>query len=292
MQRPKTCFVSSPYGADTTPLTAELEERGIEVVDGRSVSVSGSIRQTLAEQVARADFCLAVLPNQPSPNAFIEIGLALGLAKPLALLVDRDVQLPSDLSGLTYIRAPLSNRPAIALYLDAFLAHYQSPKASRIAKGAANRLSKADYDATTLQISAARGQALEGAVREMFGRAGYVVAPPLSSTDKAADFAVWFDDLQASLGNPVLVEVKGGQPTAEALAKAEDKLRTALQERAGRLGLLVYRSPDSRELSANPSWPLIIRISTLRLAEALHDGSLGREILDLRNSIAHGVGSK
>lgn len=102
---------------------------------------------------------------------------------------------------------------------------------------------------------------------------------------------MWIDELQTLFGNPVVVEIKS-QNAPAGMPEAEHQLRSVLTSRRARLGLLIYRSPDALQLYADPLLPLVVRLSTAKLAGALRDGSLAADIRALRNALAHGAGIK
>lgn len=85
-----------------------LKQSGINVyaVETTSFPIKG---KQLADDIKRAirtsDYVFVLLSKDSikSPNVLIELGMAQALSKPIMLLVDPHVQLPSDIGDLPYI---------------------------------------------------------------------------------------------------------------------------------------------------------------------------------------------
>ena len=67
-----------------------------------------------------------------------------------------------------------------------------------------------------------------------------MVKQQLGSPASGVDMALWLDEVESSLGNPLLVEVKLGRLTESKIAQAEDQLRSYIVKTHARAGLLVY----------------------------------------------------
>ena len=293
MRTQKTCFLAAPFGASTDVLVKELQRQGFRVRDGRTLALPGtSVLEEIRAAVRAADLMCAVLPSRPSPNAYLEIGLAVGLAKPVALFAEIGAELPSDLAGLTYCRAGLQDGPELARFLSVFLKHYPKkarPISSRPRRSAA-KLGEAQAARARNLLGAAHGLELEKLISDLLSEVGYVVSQPYGERKGAVDFAVWIDALQATIGNPVPVEVKANISTPIALREAETQLRKHLERVGTKLGLLVYAPHGEIPFpAASPGFPIVVRLSGARLIDLLEEGSFESEILRVRNQVAHGT---
>lgn len=289
----KDCFVAAPFGAVIDVLVQELERRGFRVRDGRTLALSGrSVLESVRTAVNDADLICAVLPARPSPNAYLEIGLAVGLSKPIALFAEIGTDLPSDLAGLTYSRAALQDSLEIGRFLDVFLKHHpkQPRRSASRPKQIVSKLSRSVAVQARDALAASRGATVEQVFRDLFSEVGYVVSEPYGERKESVDFAVWIDGLQGAVGNPIPVEVKANVSSLAALDAAEAQLRRHLEQVGTKLGILIYTSQSGREFPAvSSAWPLVLRLTGTRAIDSLATGSFESEILKMRNRVAHGL---
>ena len=120
----KSCFISAPFGADTSILREILDEKGIGWHDQTDVRAGGSWLDALDTAMTRSDFVCVVLPTERHrENVLFELVIAWARRKPVLAFLGSSLSLPSDIVGLTYFRVDSTNREAVRSVLDAFLAH-------------------------------------------------------------------------------------------------------------------------------------------------------------------------
>lgn len=292
----KTCFISAPAGADTSVLRTALDELSIRWFDVVSTRPGHSLRDTLELAIARSDFVCAVIPaNCELQNTFFELGIALGKGRPLLLFVEKGVILPSTIQELQYALVESWAPEAIKLHLRAFLEHARLiPSSTRPrlkglkkidSRQALRELKSFEADAGVNY----RGTAFENFVSNLFAKSGAIVSlhPP---DDRGTDLALWIDELEPVISNPLLVETKWGQINIGNLMAAETQLRSYLGKAPARVGLVVYY--DILKRSYPPvvaEWPLVIRLSIEELIQLLAEGQFVSRIREWRNQVAHGV---
>jgi len=296
----RTCFISAPAKVDTTPLRQELEARGIRWFDvATSLPVGSSVLDTVRSGIAEADFLCGVIPDGPvNPNVLFELGLAVGRDRPALVFVDPRVDVPSDLGGIAVARATLKDTEALRFHLDMFLGHAQ-PRANgrnhtvirsmRSTSPAARAWLDAAWDELRSASEPPDEIEIVRFLKELFERFGAVAsgAPSTSASFRRADLAVWIDDLESIVGNPLLVELVG---RPERVAETEDRFRRLLAESRAILGLLVYWG--DRVLldgSSSNAMPLVIRYSVEELVEQVRAGSFVPSLLERRNKAFHAV---
>lgn len=265
-----------------------LDKKGIRWHDQTKVRAGGSWLDAVDTAMIRSDFVCAVLPTERHyENIMFELGIAYARRKPILAFLGSSVPLPSDIVGLIYFRADSVNREAVRSALDAFLAHARpTPSVKPLVKASKRKSKSMPY---TLPLPSATAQEFEQRTAELLRSAGFIVSEPSESRDQGADFAVWIDELQNSLGNPVLVQVKVGEFSGARLEEAASQLRHYVAKTHGRCGLLVYWDRQSREFPAvSVDWPLIFRFSGHTLARLASQGLLAQQLVRLRNDAAHG----
>jgi len=125
----------------------------------------------------------------------------------------------------------------------------------------------------TLPPASATAREFEQRTADFLREAAFILSEPSESRDQGADFAVWIDEVQHSLGNPLLVEVKAGDLSGPRLEEATSQLRHYVAKTHGRCGLVVYWDRQSRDFPAvrrlapclSPEWP---HLSSARVSRA------------------------
>src|SRR5215475_4622209 len=114
----KTCFISSAAGTDLHILIAALEEHGYAVVVPTHLAAGQRWLDVLTERLKTVDLVVGVFSREPIANPVFEIGYALGMGKPVLLIVSPTAEdLPFGLASLPVVRADPTDREAIEFAL-------------------------------------------------------------------------------------------------------------------------------------------------------------------------------
>ena len=292
----KTCFISAPFNVDIAPLRNLLQERVLQVHDALSApSGTGTISSSIAAVIRDSDFICAVLTPESRDNISFEIGFAAGCRKPIFLVVDENVEIPVLLQDIFYLRASPSQVDTIEFNLDNFLEH--AGKTTRRAHRTIREplISQPDPRLDKMESlwefsPSERAQKLESLIADLFRESGAVVSHETRLGDVGVDMAVWLNDIESSLGNPVLVEIKVGKISEGQLKVAEAKLREYLNRTNARVGVVIYLDQDGRRFSSSPNrFPLIIRLDARDAAGLLSENGFSRVLISERNKVAHGA---
>jgi len=260
-----------------------LETNRITWSDQTTLDLGTSWLEKLDSVLQKSDFICAVLPETHHGNILFELGIAFGKGKPILVFVGPSARVPTDLTALTYIRANPTDSDVINASLVTFLKHAKRSRRSQIQprKTSAKPL---DHWAPSHF-----GYELEQRTASLLQEAGFIVSSPTVAQNKGADFAVWADELQSTLGNPLLVEVKGGSLTAKRIEEAAAQLQRYTESVQGRCALLIYWDEHQREFPiVSKGWPLIIQISGSELTRLVRENQLSGELLRRRNAAVHG----
>jgi hypothetical protein len=113
-------FISAPAGIELGPLLAGLQRRGgAPYVLSDVAPLGANILQSVQQAIATADRVLVVLAGEAaSLNSVFEAGMAAALGKPLVIVADPQVRVPSDLAGFLTVRARPDDLDAIDFALD------------------------------------------------------------------------------------------------------------------------------------------------------------------------------
>ncbi|MHB0773767.1 hypothetical protein ACYCVF_35420 [Bradyrhizobium sp. 1.29L] len=281
----KTCFISAPFGTDTAPLRAALEQRNVQWRDQTNIALGTSWIELLEDEMSRADFICSVIPEDANPNVMFELGLAIGRNKPVLALVKSAAGLPLD--ALTYFVLP-PDAEALGRALDTFLSH-SKPISKRPRKAVVPKSSPGVANkAPTTRI----GHTAELQAAELLRQAGYIVSDEMGPMDKGVDLAVWIDELEPVIGGPLLVQVKSGQPSMNRVLQAKEELREYVIKTNGKVGLIVWWGvsavPEPPSPPGRHRWPLIVVLPGEKLTRLVESGGLTSELTRLRNAAVHG----
>jgi hypothetical protein len=248
----RKAFLSAPPTVDTSVLRRAMEERGIVPFELDEVAAGGrSIPELLEDCLKRADFVVAVVGGgKAADNVLFELGFATALKKRILAIVSPDADLP--LSGILSLRTRPDNQEAVEFGLDQIL---KAPEPRRHPRRKGIQKTKplgalADklLDRIRNSKEALRGQDLEELVRELIQGSGidssYYASEGKVPTAAGADIAVWSDDFEPWLGNPLLIELESNPRSQSELNSAIGELAKTLDNTHTEWGLLIYQGAD------------------------------------------------
>lgn len=290
--RIRTCFITAPSGTNLDLLTAALQRRDIRVVGPEAISVGTAWKTEISNFLNSADLIIGVLTRERRSNwVLFELGQAWGQGKTVLLFAPpNSAHVPSNLRRFLTVRANLSNREAVEFALDQILAA-PAPKltTSRPAKEKSPLGESADHylQGSVPMLASVNALELESLVANALREAGVDVLARSQAQGRGADLAIWSDELQPFVGNPLLVEIKTKLTTSEAAMSTARQLSKYVTSTGGLWGLLLYGAgPD--DLGSLPPNVLALSIKTLFLR--LRQETFDQIVRELRNQRVHGVG--
>jgi hypothetical protein len=294
----QTCFISAPLQVDTEPLRAALATRGVTPRDASEVLAQSHARQTIESVIAGVDFVCVVIPEGPvDANVMLDLGVAMGTGRPRLLFVAPKAELPVALRGQPYARASLTDAEALRFHLDAFLKNAGKGNGVRD-----NGRPTEDRGPSPVPVSSALARLAEWEgqptppqesdlvpfLADVFETAGYTTSTAPTTTGQEntrADLAVWVDELQAAMGNPLIIEVAAHHAP---IGPKGRQLQHLLQEFRSPLGLLVcWGQPDAHGLPDDWRRPIVVVMGVRELVEAIGRGDFARTLLTRRNNAFH-----
>src|SRR5690349_1360987 len=109
-KRKRSCFISAAYGDQLQVLQRVLDMHQVRWDWSLSSSVKQPILSSIVEAIKKANFVVGVLrDDSPRDNVLLEIGMAIGLRKPMLLLRAGKTELPSELAGLPQFATDLKD---------------------------------------------------------------------------------------------------------------------------------------------------------------------------------------
>lgn len=297
LRKPKlSCFVSAPFGCNIEVVVNILNEAGVQTRRADIFTSGEPTFEAIRKSIVSADFaCVFLTGAENSQNQLFELGAAFGAGIPSVVLLDAEARLPSDLRGVMYARVSLSKPETVRTAVNGFLRTLKrgerlSPVARKGRERKINR-SRALLEYETLRKSAGpeRTFAFERFVASLFEKANINVVLEPSQTDRGVDLALWLDDVDQIIGNPILVELKF-RTTIESWKEASNKMQKFLQIGQSPCGLII--SGDKLPPTVPPvlsSMPLVMFFSIDDIIKLLAGGKLGSELIRRRNLAVHGM---
>lgn len=294
----RSCYLVSSWKTDVGPLRAALQNRGIRVSRADELPPGVAISEGIRDQIRDADFVIGVLGKaQFDANVFYEIGLAHGLDKRVILFAtDTEQKLPFDIEHHYVVRSPLTNSIAVEFAIDQILNAPPPPSAKRRPSPPKERVKPLGERATKFLRrlddlpSSGSGRNLEDLVNDLLNACGVDVVAEAVTKEIGADFAVWSDELDPILGNPLIVELKRTILRTSDVTNAGQQLGRYLAQSGGLWGLLLYQNgydPD------HPAWaelpPTVIAMRLDDLIRQLRRHSFPDVIRNRRNLLVHGI---
>jgi hypothetical protein len=107
---------------------------------------------------------------------------------------------------------------------------------------------------------------------------------------RIADLAVWSNDLEPWIGNPLIIEVKQALAGRKGLEQAIAQVSTMLDETHAPHGLLLYLTTSPVVLYSGSFDPRVIVMSIEEFIGGLRGAGLGELLRRVRNEIVHARG--
>jgi hypothetical protein len=293
--------LSAPNRLDTTLLRRTIEGTGNEVLDSRNVDEPFAAWIGAGPAWDRIDAVIAA-PGVPDPVAaqsnvvFIECGVAIGRGIPLLVIYsdiyDEDTLVtPAWPPSVDIARSSLLAAEALDLHVGLFLerisrGNSQIKRNPPVVPSLDPELARAQLSEVRLNDVAARGEALERWVGDLFRQSQIELAEPASS-DRGFDFVASLSDQAPRIG-PVVVEVRSLRSPRAVLDSAARLQQVVMRERAA-LGLVVWDDVEADPIPANQV-PLVAIIGADELLDLINkSSSLSAVIVGLRNRAVHAV---
>jgi len=271
-----------------------LLRNNITPIDIYDFSIGGNLTNLLEDKIKKTDMFLAIITNL-SPYVFYEIGIAKGLNKPILIVLSKNIDTyPSFLNEFLYVKANSNDDENIDFALKQFVKNQlKQKKREKINQ-------HTDETSTNLPVNWKRellqlrkngtGKELENYMVNIINSLS--ATSKIVEEDKGVDFALWLDDADPILGNPILIEVKYGNINNETLINAELQLQNYIIKTKSKAGLLLYLDKSGNRFSLGTSLnPFIIRMDLEDfLSEIQNKKQLVNIILNYRNFMAHGKG--
>jgi hypothetical protein len=284
----RRCFLSASAAINIHPLVKLLEEYNVHVSTGFNRKLN-NIYFAVEDEIDKCDFMCAIISKKSSPNVFFEIGIARGARKPIFLIVENNEDLPTYLKDIIYVRASANDLNIIKYSLEIFLSNYKPIAKSEPIIESNLKLDRALLQEKIEEINRSlTASEIESSVFNLFKSFSDIIIVNRIGHDAGVDMSLWIDDLETTIGNPILVEIKSGQLSYDRLLSAENQIRKYAKRTNSPLGILIYHDKKGQSFEHLENiYPLVIWLELNKLTNRLSNESLAQIIKSERNKICH-----
>ncbi|WP_159006509.1 hypothetical protein [Bradyrhizobium sp. S69] len=287
----RRCYISSPVLLNTEPLRNLLREMLVDVGDVEEIPPAGEVSVSqLERQIRAASFICGVISTKiGSGSVLFEIGVAVGLGKPVFLIAEDKSDLPVTVRTLPFVETSIADTDTIRFHLEIFVANLELPR-----KTSSVKESPRFYGGGESYPIASREQintlpSTEGRVAVAFERAGAsVTLSPRFGNDAEADMIAWLPDLDIGIGLPTLVEVRSSA-REQFPPRAMDLIRKLLVRSHLKSAIIVTNAPDDDIVGRMFGSGYVFSISINGLENLAQTGQFVSGLKRARNRLAHGL---
>ncbi len=251
-------FVASSPSETATALRNTLELIGLSTVDpAHGLAQDDTLSKSVRAAIESADMVVVWLERPLTESQAYELGLAAGLEKPIAVLSDKRDPHPASLGYRTVSVDPADTAEVANALEAAFSSTFVSPgeterwssvstpsKSQAIGELADTTLSRWQSSPASRRREVEAVAAIQEGLKA--GGATTLQRSSVSGRSKGAhqvDLAVWLDDFEGNLGNPLVIEVKR-QLTAMTVPITLRQIQQYLELTGAAVGLIVYIEGD------------------------------------------------
>lgn len=299
------CFISAAAGVNLSKIKQILDDKNLKVIHPSEIPSYGqSISENIFKRISQADVFIAVFDESfDNRNTLFELGMAVARKKQIIILIPPGYQLPSDLTGFLILKVTPDTVDALGFTVDQLLAapiekkrklereswHVSRPSSNRIvSKPSSNKIFELRNRLNSLDPKAADNK-LEEFVTDLFKESGISIIQESSKPDMGIDFAIWYEDLEAFLGNPILVEIKKNISDHSQAQQVTNQLLNYMKGSNSKYALVLYlEGLPSNQIQQTVKPFNILFFKLVDIVDQLQDRSFADTVKFRRNIIAHG----
>jgi hypothetical protein len=294
-----TCFIAASFRTNLRTVKRLLKQRGIKIlVPSERGPTSTSLTESVTKAISEADLVIAILdPQQTNANVFFELGCASAFGKRILVLAPPALKIiPSDIVDVQLLRTDPDNSEAIGFALDQLAIVMPLTKHRRAWPRLPIRKSRPipdSVDALARRLEELgdlpRERDVEDIVVSALRASGVSVVARSGTSDTRVDLAVWADEFDPLIGNPLLIEIKR-KLHRELIPALLDQLSTYLQQGNSQWALVLYlRGPTQIPKMPSTLSSRVLFLEVRELLDRLRKSGFGSIVRDLRNRRVHGV---
>ena len=292
------CFISSPLWVDTSNIRKILSEQSVEFFGVYDLQSGNSLSKNLVSEIRKADFAVIII-GEKYPNVYYEMGICEGLRKPMLIIIEEGITAPDFIHDHLHITSNLRETQFLKMTLSRFVEEFRSNRGKLLRRSIRTRPAHLSQDRIRSYIELAsefrqqehvNENKLENLIYGVFEDLGLqIVSKESSFVGGKVDFALWSDQLETQIGNPILVEIKAGFLSHRTIVSSQEQLSSLINRTGAKAGILFYLDSEGKRFSDIYALePLIISYDVEDFFEELLNKRFDEVILSSRNQIVPG----
>lgn len=279
----KKCFIIAPFDVNLKDIKFHLLSKyNVKSYDTSDIDIFTNAINELKNKIVESDFVLAILFGDGLSNIYFELGLTIGIDKPIFLITDKYSKIPDLLSDLTYVYADNLDIEKIDFVLSVFIKKsIKEKKKERIFRKLPENIEIPGY-----LIKAIKGYEFELKVKKILELDSTLTVVKQRETDPF-DLVIWSDTFVNYFSNPIMVEIKRN-PRKHTLIKTSERMQKYLIKMNLNLGIIIYKG-KKLDFEEKSILPFIFVFHINEIENQLDEKKpFSRLIVEKRNKIMHG----
>ncbi len=288
--RKKRVFIASSQ-ADAAEVQKAMLQFDLDAVTLDQIATPGTTWvDSLHRCLNDSDMVIGIMGDRrKETNVFFELGVASALNKPTLLFLTPDYPIDNiPPSGIPYLRMDLRNEDAIMFGVKQALSLSPRDPIRQPAEGFTTRPIGPVADQLLAKLAQTSPREFEDIVYEALKASGpTTIARGSQFEDREIDFAVWSNDLEPTIANPLLIECKSSLGSQSDINEMIGRMFGALHAIPNGWGIVLYKETGKAAKAVPRTLPVVF-ISAEDFINGLRDTGLAEYVRKLRIGAFHG----
>jgi hypothetical protein len=304
----RTCYVSAAPQINLQALIELLEEQDLKpVLTSALYPTATTLLEENIKAISHTDLFIALLSStEENAHVYFELGIAIASSVRTLLITPMDIHLPPNIAQVPLICTSPENKGAIEFAIEQV---FSAPVPTQFRSDLSSRPKLqpiGDFSSQLLKRLDALGDKVKEteiidlvmlALRE--GGISIIAQSPTPMAEQSqmvehpqdvrADLAIWSDDFNSWIGNPLLIEVKVFRQKQWQIDEFVEQVLAYLGPGNARSALILYVGDLSSQTLPPRMYPNIYYMDVRELFTKLRTKSFAQILIDMRNRRVHGV---
>lgn len=252
------------------------------------------IMDSIENSIKKSDFICCLLNKSTNKDQIYELGFAKGLNKPIFMIVEDDMMIPFSIKNFVYVKTNAENIEAISYNLEQFLNNTNRRKyvgdSKKLKRNKKKNISNEEFLIEQLYEANITEEKIANIIINLLSyHQNITVVSQDRSMDKGADLAIWIDEIEMSLGGPILIELKThANVSNDFFVLYKNQMTNYLLATNSPVGIVIFRSDrDDIPITDNHDLPLIIFMELRTFVRYITEGKLAKILIERRNEAVH-----
>lgn len=253
-----------------------------------------SFSKSITSLIEECDFVTAIITEDSKKNnsVYYEIGYANGIKKPIILISKNKANIPYNTPGILTVLVDDNNYDGVRFSLEQFIKNTSlkinkntyKKKQKRLIKNE-NKKNNIEFRNSLINLREFKNTRFlfEDVLYDMFNSLNFDAVVRSKTNNTEIDFALWVNELENEVGNPIIIEAKYGRLTESNIKRTINQVKSYLTQINANIGLIIYLDKDGKEMNYDISDSNVFLIEATDLANRLESELFSDILLDLKS---------